>query len=126
MNRPLEEAVADYADAGVPGIVWREPVGAYGVERAARLVRATGLTVTSTPPGRLPHRPRLPDGEPAGRRGGPILDCPVLVLASGGLPAGSRDLDGARQRVPRGWSSSPWHPCAAAARVTLPWCTGNR
>lgn len=45
---PLPEVVAGCVEAGVPGIgLWREPVAAYGLARAARLVRDAGLAVTS-------------------------------------------------------------------------------
>ncbi|BFO21683.1 hypothetical protein SHKM778_80710 [Streptomyces sp. KM77-8] len=44
----LPELVDTCRDLGVPGVgLWREPVQAYGVEAAAKLVREAGLTVTT-------------------------------------------------------------------------------
>jgi sugar phosphate isomerase/epimerase len=97
---PLPELVAGCAAAGVTGVgLWREPVAEYGLGRAAKIVRDTGLKVTSLCRGGFFHRPdavadnRRAIEEAAG------LGAPVLVLVSGGLPAGSRDLHGARSRV---------------------------
>nr|WP_246016048.1 sugar phosphate isomerase/epimerase family protein [Kutzneria buriramensis] len=102
----LEELVAGCVEAGVPGIApWREPVQEYGVERAAWLIRDAGLTVTSLCRGGF-----YTAAEPVQRRAAlddnlraideaAALNCPVLVLVSGGLGADDRDLVGARRRV---------------------------
>lgn len=102
----LEELVAGCGKAGVPGVApWREPVQAYGVERAARLIRDAGLTVTSlcrggfyTAAEPVARRAALDDNRRAIDEAA-TLDCRVLVLVSGGLGTGDRDLVGARQRV---------------------------
>ncbi len=115
---PLPEVVAGCADAGVPGIgLWREPVAAYGTARAAKLVRDAGLAVTSlcrggffTADGWRAENMRAVD-EAA------TLGAPVLVLVSGGLPAGSRDIDGARRRVAD--AVAELAPYAASAGVRL-------
>ncbi len=115
---PLAAAVAGCAAAGVPGIgLWREPVAEYGLARAAKLVRDAGLAVTSlcrggffTSPGWLADNLRAIE-EAA------TLGAPVLVLVSGGLPTGSRDVDGARRAV--GDALAELAPHAAAAGVTL-------
>lgn len=115
---PLEEVVAGCVDAGVPGIgLWREPVGEYGAQRAARLVRAAGLTVTSLCRGGFFTADDWRTENLRAIEEAATLDCPVLVLVSGGLPPGSRDLDGARQRVADGIAELAPH--AAAAGVTL-------
>ena len=100
----LEELVAGCVDAGVPGIApWREPVEAYGLAKAARLIRNAGLTVTSLCRGGF-----YTAKEPAARKQAlddnrraideaAELNSPVLVLVSGGLD--DRDLKGARDRV---------------------------
>ncbi|BCL18041.1 xylose isomerase [Micromonospora sagamiensis] len=120
MNWPLEEAVAACADAGVPGIgLWREPVGAYGVERAARLVRAAGLTVTSLCRGGFFTADDWRAENLRAIEEAATLDCPVLVLVSGGLPAGSRDLDGARQRVADAIAELAPHATAAGVRLAI-------
>jgi sugar phosphate isomerase/epimerase len=114
----LPEAVAGCAEAGVAGIgLWREPVARYGLERTAALVRDAGIEVTS-----------LCRGGPFAGRGwredsrraideAAMLGAPALVLVSGGLPAGSRDLAGARARV--GAAVGELVPYALAAGVRL-------
>ncbi|PZG17150.1 sugar phosphate isomerase [Micromonospora craterilacus] len=97
---PLPELVAGCVDAGVAGVgLWREDLAAYGVKEAAALVRDAGLTVTSlcrggffNTPGWLAENRRAIDEAAA-------IGAPVLVLVSGGLPEGSRDLDAARAHV---------------------------
>ncbi|MEU5947617.1 sugar phosphate isomerase/epimerase family protein [Micromonospora sp. NPDC047465] len=97
---PLPDLVAGCVDAGVSGVgLWREDLAAYGVEPAAALVRDAGLTVTSlcrggffSTPGWLDENRRAVDEAAA-------VGAPVLVLVSGGLPDGSRDVDGARAHV---------------------------
>ena len=96
----VREAVDGCARAGVPGIgLWRGPVAEIGVGAAAKLVRDAGLRVTSlcrggffTSPGaRAENRQAVDEAAAVGAE--------VLLLVSGGLPAGSRDLDGARARI---------------------------
>jgi sugar phosphate isomerase/epimerase len=91
---------------GVSGVgLWREPVRAYGVEAAAKLVRDAGLAVTSLCRGGFftaidpGERARaLADNRTAIDEAA-ALGTDTLVLVSGGLPAGSRDLPGARERI---------------------------
>ncbi|MFH9977984.1 sugar phosphate isomerase/epimerase family protein [Streptomyces sp. NPDC017179] len=102
----LPELVDTCVELGVPGVgLWREPVQAYGVEAAARLVRDAGLTVTTLCRGGF-----LTAIDPAGRAEAlddnraaideaATLGTDTLVLVSGGLPAGSKDLHGARERI---------------------------
>ncbi|MFI2758083.1 sugar phosphate isomerase/epimerase family protein [Streptomyces echinatus] len=85
--------------------LWREPVRAYGVEAAAKLVRDAGLTVTTLCRGGF--LTALDPGERAAaladnRRAvdeAAALGTETLVLVSGGLPPGSKDLRAARERV---------------------------
>ncbi|MGC2999749.1 sugar phosphate isomerase/epimerase family protein [Streptomyces sp. G35A] len=102
----LPELVAACRDLGVPGVgLWREPVRAYGVEAAAKLVRDAGLAVTTLCRGGF--LTAIDPGERAAaladnRRAvdeAATLGTEVLVLVSGGLPAGSKDLRGARERI---------------------------
>ncbi|MFD8970328.1 sugar phosphate isomerase/epimerase family protein [Streptomyces sp. NPDC059568] len=91
---------------GVPAVgLWREPVQAYGVEAAAKLVREAGLAVTTlcrggfltaTEPARRAEA--LADNRAAIEEAA-VLGTDTLVLVSGGLPAGSRDLRAARERI---------------------------
>ncbi|MFF1480274.1 sugar phosphate isomerase/epimerase family protein [Streptomyces sp. NPDC058301] len=102
----LPELVDACVESGVPGVgLWREPVRAYGVEAAARLVRDAGLGVTTLCRGGFfttgePHaRVRALDDNRAAIDEAAALGTDTLVLVSGGLPEGSRDLAGARERV---------------------------
>jgi sugar phosphate isomerase/epimerase len=97
---PLPDFVAGCAAAGVTGVgLWREPAAEYGLARTVKLVRDAGLTVTSLCRGGFFS---APDAIAENRRAieeAAELGAPVLALVSGGLPDGSRDLDGARRRV---------------------------
>ncbi|MFF0361330.1 sugar phosphate isomerase/epimerase [Streptomyces sp. NA02536] len=102
----LPELVDACRDLGVPGVgLWREPVQAYGLDAAAKLVRDAGLAVTTLCRGGF-----LTATDPAERAAAladnrravdeaAALGTDTLVLVSGGLPAGSRDLRGARERI---------------------------
>ncbi|OIJ65737.1 sugar phosphate isomerase/epimerase family protein [Streptomyces mangrovisoli] len=102
----LPELADNCVEFGVPGVgLWREPVRSYGVPAAARLMRDAGLTVTTLCRGGF--LTALAPGERAAalddnRRAvdeAAALGTTTLVLVSGGLPAGSKDLHGARERI---------------------------
>ena len=99
----LAEAVAGCVAEGVPGIgLWRDKVAEHGLDAAARLVRGSGLTVTSLCRGGFFT---APDAAADNRRA--VDECvalgtDVLVLVAGGLPAGSKDLPAARRAVTAG------------------------
>lgn len=102
----LPELVDNCLELGVPGVgLWREPVRAYGVEAAAKLVRDAGLTVTTLCRGGfLTAIDPVERAEALGDNHAAIdeaaaLGTDTLVLVSGGLPAGSKDLRGARERI---------------------------
>ncbi|MGX5209984.1 sugar phosphate isomerase/epimerase family protein [Streptomyces violaceus] len=85
--------------------LWREPVESYGLEATAKLVRDAGLTVTTLCRGgfftAIDPRERaeaLADNRRAIDEAA-TLGTDTLVLVSGGLPAGSKDLHGARERI---------------------------
>ncbi|MEU0002878.1 sugar phosphate isomerase/epimerase family protein [Streptomyces sp. NPDC006314] len=85
--------------------LWREPVRAYGVEATAGLVRDAGLTVTTLCRGGFltatdpdERAAALADNRRAVDEAA-TLGTDTLVLVSGGLPAGSKDLHGARERI---------------------------
>lgn len=102
----LPELVDGVAAAGLQSVgLWREPVAEVGLDRAAKLVRDAGLRVSSLCRGGF-----LTATEPAARAAAiednrravdeaATLAADCLVMVVGGLPAGSRDLAGARQRV---------------------------
>ncbi|WP_409237385.1 sugar phosphate isomerase/epimerase family protein [Streptomyces sp. PA5.6] len=102
----LPELAEGCAKEGIGAVgLWRAPVQEYGVERAARLMRDTGLTVTSLCRGGFltdieeAPRARALDDNRAAVDEAAALGTDTLVLVSGGLPAGSKDLAGARERI---------------------------
>lgn len=102
----LTEAVDATVAAGIPSIgLWREPVAEFGLDASAAYVRDAGLRVSSLCRGGF-----LTAVDAGGRAAAldenrraieetAVLGAPALVLVVGGLPAGSRDLIGARERV---------------------------
>jgi sugar phosphate isomerase/epimerase len=102
----LPELVSACVDLGVPGVgLWREPVQRYGVEAAAKLVRDAGLTATTLCRGGFltatdpAERAEALDDNHAAIDEAAALGTDTLVLVCGGLPAGSKDLHGARERI---------------------------
>ncbi|MCY0940955.1 sugar phosphate isomerase/epimerase family protein [Streptomyces antarcticus] len=102
----LPELVAGSAAAGVGAVgLWRDPVRLFGVRKAAKLLAGAGLRVSSLCRGGF-----FTAADPAGRAAAlednrraveeaAELGAETLVLVSGGLPAGDRDLPGARIRI---------------------------
>ncbi|MFC6061753.1 sugar phosphate isomerase/epimerase family protein [Streptomyces ochraceiscleroticus] len=102
----LPELADGCAAAGLRHVgLWREPVQKYGVDAAAKLMREAGLTVTSLCRGGFftatdpQKRAAALDDNRAALDEAAALGTDTLVLVSGGLPPGSRDLHGARERV---------------------------
>ncbi|MGW1601622.1 sugar phosphate isomerase/epimerase family protein [Streptomyces eurythermus] len=102
----LPELVDACVRLGITNVgLWREPVQAYGVEAAARLVRDAGLTVTTlcrggflTATDPVERMEALGDNHAAIEEAA-ALGTDTLVLVSGGLPLFSKDLRGARERI---------------------------
>jgi sugar phosphate isomerase/epimerase len=102
----MPEAVTATVEAGIPSIgLWREPVAEFGLAASATLVRDAGLRVSSlcrggffTAPDGPARRAAIDDNRRAIEET-VTLGAPTLVLVAGGLPEGSRDLVGARERV---------------------------
>jgi sugar phosphate isomerase/epimerase len=102
----LEQLLEGCARAGLSAISpWRDIVQAGGPERAGKLIRAHGMTVTGLCRGGM-----FPAADEAGRRAAlddnrravdeaAAIGAQCLVLVVGGLPQGSRDLNGARMQV---------------------------
>ena len=128
---PLAEAVEVTASAGIASIgLWREPVAEVGLEAAARLVRESGLRVSSlcrggffTMPDGPERRASIADNLRAIEEtavlasAGAAGSAAVLVLVAGGIPSGSRGLTGSRDLVRSALEELA--PVAGAAGVTL-------
>ncbi len=102
----MPELVDACLELGAPGVgLWREPVQSYGLEETAKLVRGAGLTVTTLCRGGFftaidpDERARALDDNRRAVDEAATLGTDTLVLVSGGLPAGSKDLHGARERI---------------------------
>ena len=102
----LEQLIEGCARAGISAISpWRDIVHACGVERARKLIRERGMTVTGLCRGGM-----FPAADEAGRRAAlddnrravdeaAAIGAQCLVLVVGGLPQNSRDIVGARTQV---------------------------
>ncbi|QEU94253.1 sugar phosphate isomerase/epimerase family protein [Streptomyces kanamyceticus] len=102
----LPDLAAGCVKEGITAVgLWRSPVQEYGVERTARLLRESGLAVTSLCRGGFftdpepAARARALDDNRAAIDEAVTLGTDTLVLVSGGLPPGSRDLVGAREHI---------------------------
>lgn len=102
----LPELAEGCAALGITSVgLWRAPVQEYGIERAARLMRDSGLTVTSLCRGGFftvsdpVARAEALDDNRAAIDEAAGLGTDTLVLVSGGLPEGDRDIAAARERV---------------------------
>ncbi|MEV7709210.1 sugar phosphate isomerase/epimerase family protein [Streptomyces sp. NPDC088270] len=102
----LPELAEGCAKAGIDKVgLWRAPVQGYGVERTAALLADHGLSVTSLCRGGFftavdpAERARALDDNRAALDEAAALSTDTLVLVSGGLPEGSKDLHGARERI---------------------------
>ena len=127
----LATALRVTAEAGVQGIgLWREPVNEVGLATAASMLADSGLRFTThcrggffTVPEGPARRASIDDNRVAIEEtatlaaAGAAGSTAILVLVAGGLPEGSRDVAGARERVRD--AIGELAPDAAAAGVTL-------
>lgn len=127
----LATALRVTADAGVQAIgLWREPVQEVGLATAASMLADSGLRFTThcrsgffTMPEGPARRASIDDNRVAIEEAATLAvagapgSTAVLVLVAGGLPEGSRDLIGARERVRD--AIGELVPDASAAGVTL-------
>ncbi|WP_314175401.1 sugar phosphate isomerase/epimerase family protein [Streptomyces winkii] len=137
---PLPELADACGKLGITQVgLWRGPVQEYGLDAAARLVRDAGLSVTSLCRGGFltatdpAERRRALDDNRAAVDEAATLGTGTLVLVSGGLPAGSRDLVAARERIADGLAElgpyaaergvclaiEPLHPMFASDRCVV-------
>jgi sugar phosphate isomerase/epimerase len=136
----LEQVIEGCTRAGIGAIApWRDIVQACGAERAGRLIRASGLTVTCLCRGGMftaadaaGRQAALADNRRAVDEAAEI-GAGSLVLVVGGLPPGSKDLAGARRQVRDGMGEllpyaraagvplalEPLHPMTAADRACV-------
>jgi sugar phosphate isomerase/epimerase len=136
----LAEAIDGCARHRIGGISpWRDQLADMGVEKAARAIRAAGLTVTGLcrggmfPASTEEGRKRAIDDNRTAIDEAHALGAQCLVLVVGGLPEGSRDLAGAREQVTAGIAAilpdaraagvplaiEPLHPMYAAERACI-------
>lgn len=127
----LDTALRVTAEAGVQSIgLWREPVAEVGLREAAARVADSGLRVSSLCRGGFftafdgeDRRRSLDDNRAAIEETATLAaagadgSAAVLVLVAGGLPSGSTDLRGARNRMRD--AVAELEPDARAAGVTL-------
>jgi sugar phosphate isomerase/epimerase len=127
----LTDALQTTTAAGIASIgLWREPVADVGLDAAVRMVADSGLRVSSLCRGgfftpmhgaardaALDDNRRAIDETAALAAAGAPGSRAVLVLVAGGLPEGSRDLIGARERVRD--AVGALEADAASAEVTL-------
>ena len=136
----LEQAAAALQQHGIRGIApWRNRVAEVGVRRARQIIDDCGLTVSGLCRGGM-----FPAADEAGQRAAiddnlravdeaAELGARCLVIVSGGLPSGSKDLRGARRMIRDGLAAileharasqvpiaiEPLHPMTAADRSCI-------
>lgn len=136
----LAQMIEGCARHGIRGISpWRDKLDDLGVAEAARRIRAVGLTVTGLCRGGM-----FPAADGAARAAAirdnlnaiddaATIGARCLVLVVGGLPPGSKDIEGAREQVKEGIAEilphakkcgvplaiEPLHPMYAADRACL-------
>lgn len=122
----VRQVVDGCARAGIGAVgLWREPVADVGLEKAAKLVRDAGLRVSTLCRGGFltaadadGRAAALADNRRAVEEAA-ALGTGVLVLVVGGLPAGDRDLPGARERVADAVAELAPHARAHGVRLAL-------
>jgi sugar phosphate isomerase/epimerase len=136
----LAQAIAGCVRHDIRGItVWRDRLQEMGVAAAAKSLKANGLTVTGLCRGGM-----FPAVDAAGRKAAiddnlraideaAAIGSRCLILVVGGLPAGSKDIAGAREQVRDGIATilphaqaahmplaiEPLHPMQAADRACI-------
>ncbi|PWB63428.1 MAG: endonuclease [Bradyrhizobiaceae bacterium] len=122
----LREAVEACARHGITAVdPWRDQVAALGLDESVRVIEDHGMRVTGYCRGGM-----FPAADAAGRQAAiddnkraideaAALGAECLVLVVGGLPAGSRDLPGARRMVEDGMAAILPHARAAGMPLAI-------
>jgi len=136
----LKQMIAGCGRHGIRGISpWRDKLAELGAKEAAKMIRDHGLTVTGLCRGGM-----FPAADRQGRKraiednlraidDAATIEARCLVLVVGGLPAGSKDIAGAREMVRDGIGEvldharscgvplaiEPLHPMYAADRACV-------
>lgn len=134
----LEEAVANFANAGVKGIsVWEDSVKALGPKRSGELIREHGLEVVSYvrggffPSFNILERQKAIDHNSKMMEDAAVLGAPALVLVCGADP--QQSLEKSREQIQEGIESllplaeklnvklsiEPLHPMYADTRSAI-------
>lgn len=117
---PLEDLVRGCVAAGVPAVgLWREDVAAYGLKESAALMRDAGLVVSSLCRGGFFQQPDWYDDNRRAIDEAAALGTDTLVLVSGGLPDGSKDIAGARAHVGEAIGQLVPHAVASGVRLAI-------
>jgi len=130
----LAQIIDGCARHGIEGISpWRDQVAQMGLAAAARAIKAHSLTVTGVCRGGFFTANDWRDDNRRAIEEAHTLGAQCLVLVVGGLPAGSKDLRGARRQVRDGLAEilpearkarvplaiEPLHPMQAAERACI-------
>jgi sugar phosphate isomerase/epimerase len=130
----LAQVIDGCARHGISGVSpWRDKLADMGVKKAAAAIRAHGLTVTGLCRGGFFTAPDFVDDNLRAIEEAHEIGAQCLVLVVGGLPAGSKDLPSARERIRDGIAKilpearkanvplaiEPLHPMQAADRACV-------
>ncbi|WP_435771326.1 sugar phosphate isomerase/epimerase family protein [Nocardioides sp. SYSU DS0651] len=122
----LRDAVEGCVRHGIPALgVWREPLAEAGVDKGVRWVQEAGLRVSSLCRGGFftvadgAERRRRHDDNLRALDEAAALGAPCLVLVPGGLPAGDRDLRGARDRAAEAIEELVPHALEVGVRLAI-------
>lgn len=117
---PIPDLVAGCVAAGVTRVgLWREQVAEHGLAATAALLADAGLSVTSLCRGGFFQQSGWYDENRRAIDEAAALGTRELVLVSGGLPEGSRDIDSARAHVGEAIGRLVPHATAAGVRLAI-------
>jgi sugar phosphate isomerase/epimerase len=122
----IPELIDGCSALGIPGVgFWRAQVREYGLKAAAKLARDRGVSVTSLCRGGFftasdegRRKTALADNRAAIDEAA-ALGTDTLVLVSGGLPPGDRDIAAARERVAEAVRELVPYACEHGVRLAI-------